>query len=43
VGEILGRSFALPLRPEALDEADEETRPEPVHPMPPDPEGDHQT
>jgi hypothetical protein len=23
VGEILGRSFALPLRPEALDEADE--------------------
>lgn len=41
LGEILGRSFALPLRLDVEDEAvEEETRPEPVRPSPPDVQGD---
>jgi hypothetical protein len=41
LGEILGRSFTLPLRLDVGDEdVEEETRPEPVHPSPPDVKGD---
>jgi len=40
LGEILGRSFASPRRPgEGGGESEEETRPEPVRPAPPDQEG----
>ncbi|MEA2599177.1 MAG: hypothetical protein QOF89_169 [Acidobacteriota bacterium] len=41
LGELLGRSVALPLHPDLGGEAgEEETHPEPVRPTPPDPKGD---
>ncbi|HEV7505380.1 MAG TPA: hypothetical protein VGS07_10745 [Thermoanaerobaculia bacterium] len=42
LGEILGRSFAALFHPGVLgDVVDEVTRPEPVRPVPPGDEGDH--